>query len=169
VREPIPVPIGVLLCAYKLGFGLVQNFLEKFKIPSVWAHRTVRCAPDTALCTVRCTGWARVDLLLCCPVWWFTGQLLCTVRSKHALYTVRCAHEAFLKNSSPDRARGQATLSRATQSPLVSALASPCFSTPAITIVQASMSFPCPGSASLFSLVSRSQTLPSSFSLVYLL
>jgi hypothetical protein len=49
VRVPILVPAGVLLCAYKLGFGLVQNFLEKFKIPSVWAHRTVQCAP-----TLRC-------------------------------------------------------------------------------------------------------------------
>jgi hypothetical protein len=25
MRVPIPVPTGVLLCAYKLGFGLVQN------------------------------------------------------------------------------------------------------------------------------------------------
>jgi hypothetical protein len=47
VRVPILVLTCVLLCAYKLEFGLVQNFLEKFKIPSVWAHRTVRCAPDT--------------------------------------------------------------------------------------------------------------------------
>jgi hypothetical protein len=69
VRVPIPVPTGVILCAYKLGFGLVQNFLENFKIPSVWAHRTVRCAPDTAMCNVRCTGWAHIDLLLCYVVW----------------------------------------------------------------------------------------------------
>jgi hypothetical protein len=33
VRVPIPVLTGVLLCAYKLGFGLVQNFLEKSKFP----------------------------------------------------------------------------------------------------------------------------------------
>jgi hypothetical protein len=25
VRVPIPVPTGVILCAYKLGFGLVQK------------------------------------------------------------------------------------------------------------------------------------------------
>jgi hypothetical protein len=80
VRLPILIPTGVLLCAYKLGFGLVQNLLENFKIPSVWAHQTVRCAPDTALCNVRCTGSACTDLLLCCPVRWFTGQLLCAVR-----------------------------------------------------------------------------------------
>jgi hypothetical protein len=30
VRVPIPVPTSVLLCAYKLGFGLVQNLLENF-------------------------------------------------------------------------------------------------------------------------------------------
>jgi hypothetical protein len=34
VRVPIPIPTGVLLCAYKLGFGLVPNFLENFN-PSV--------------------------------------------------------------------------------------------------------------------------------------
>ena len=80
VRVPIPVPTGVLLCAYKLGFGLVQNFLQNFKIPYVWAYRTVQCAPDTALCNVWCTGWAHTDLLLCYPVRWFTRQLLCAVR-----------------------------------------------------------------------------------------
>jgi hypothetical protein len=25
MRVPIPVPTGVLLCDYKLGFGLVEN------------------------------------------------------------------------------------------------------------------------------------------------
>jgi hypothetical protein len=25
MRVPIPVPTGVIFCAYKLGFGLVQN------------------------------------------------------------------------------------------------------------------------------------------------
>jgi hypothetical protein len=44
VRIPVLVPTGVLLCAYKLGLGLVQNFLENFKIPYVWAHRTLHCA-----------------------------------------------------------------------------------------------------------------------------
>jgi hypothetical protein len=42
------IPIGVLLCAYKLGFGLVQNFLENFKTSSVWAHRTLHCAMSGA-------------------------------------------------------------------------------------------------------------------------
>jgi hypothetical protein len=48
VRVPVPVPTGVLLCAYKLGLGLVQNFLENFKIPYVWAHRTLHCAMSGA-------------------------------------------------------------------------------------------------------------------------
>jgi hypothetical protein len=74
VRVPIHVPTGVLLYAYKLGIVLVQNFLEKFKIPSVWAHRIVWCARGTALCNVRCTSWAPMDLPLCGPVRWFTGQ-----------------------------------------------------------------------------------------------
>jgi hypothetical protein len=78
MRVPIPVPTGVLLCDYKLGFGLVENEIENlknFKIPSVSAHRTVRCAPDTALCTVWCTGRAHRSSFsyvlfggVCCPV-----------------------------------------------------------------------------------------------------
>jgi hypothetical protein len=49
-------------------------------LPSVWAHRTVRCAPDTALCTVQCIGRARSKSIFLCAVRWFTGQLLCAVR-----------------------------------------------------------------------------------------
>jgi hypothetical protein len=117
VRVPIPVPTGVLLCAYILGFGVVQNFLEKFKIPFAWAHRTVRCAPNTALCNVRCTGWARADLLLCCHVWWFTRQ---------QLYVVRCAPDiqcrlsgvpiTGFKNLSPLEARAFSSPAQTSQS-----------------------------------------------------
>jgi hypothetical protein len=35
-----------------------KNYIAYRKIPPVWAHRTVRCAPDTALCNVRCSGLA---------------------------------------------------------------------------------------------------------------
>jgi hypothetical protein len=54
MRVPISVPTGVLLCAYKLGFGLVQNFLENFKIPlsrltgQSDVHRTLHCAMSGA-------------------------------------------------------------------------------------------------------------------------
>jgi hypothetical protein len=82
VRVPISVPTCVLLCAYKLGFGLVQNYIENFKIRSVWAHRKVRCAPDTALCTVRCTGWARVDSLLHCVVRWYRAKEKVKIRGR---------------------------------------------------------------------------------------
>jgi hypothetical protein len=99
VRVPIHVPTSVLLCAYKLGFSLVQNFLEKFKIPSVWAHRTVRCALDTTLCNVRCTGWGTrgCAIVQSCPVVHQTVAVHCPVCTRQPLYTVRCAHEAFLK------------------------------------------------------------------------
>jgi hypothetical protein len=84
MRVPIHVPTGVLLCDYKLGFGLVKNEIENLKIlkiPSVWPHRTVRCAPDTALCTVRCTGRARADPLsaMHCPMVNRTATVCCSM------------------------------------------------------------------------------------------
>jgi hypothetical protein len=82
--------------------------LKNFKIPSVWAHRTVRCAPDTALCTVRCTGRARAELLFLCVVRWFTEQLLCAIRcapDRH--YRLSGAPINGFKNPSPARARGR--------------------------------------------------------------
>jgi hypothetical protein len=48
VRVPIPVPTSVLLCAYKLGFGLVQKYLENFK-------RLCLGSPDSPVCTGHCT------------------------------------------------------------------------------------------------------------------
>jgi hypothetical protein len=90
MRVPIPVPTSVILCDYKLGFGLVENWIEKFK-----KFRTSLClgSPDSPVCTRHCTVHcpvhrpsARKDLLLLCAVWWFTEQLMCAVR---------CAHIAF--------------------------------------------------------------------------
>jgi hypothetical protein len=52
VRVPIPIPRGVLLCAYKLGFGLAQKLLEKFQNSLILGSR------DTALCIVPCSGLA---------------------------------------------------------------------------------------------------------------
>jgi hypothetical protein len=90
MRVPIPVPTGVLLCDYKLVFGLVKIWIENlkiFKIPSVSAHRTVRCAPDTALCTVRCTSRARADPLSVVryPVVHRIATMRCPVCTGHAL------------------------------------------------------------------------------------
>jgi hydrogenase/urease accessory protein HupE len=45
-------PIGVLLCAYMLGFGLAQKFLEIFQ------KSLSLGLPNTALCNVRCSGLA---------------------------------------------------------------------------------------------------------------
>jgi hypothetical protein len=66
VRVSIPVPTGVLLCAYKFGFGLAQKFLEKFQNflslgssnSPVW-HRTLHCALSGAL------AWPQLALPLC--------------------------------------------------------------------------------------------------------
>jgi hypothetical protein len=90
MRVSIPVPTSVLLCDYKLGFGLVVNQIENlknFKIPSVWGHRTVRCAPDTALCTVRCTGsrTRRSHFPVRCPVGHQTATVRCPVCTGQAL------------------------------------------------------------------------------------
>jgi hypothetical protein len=89
VRVPIPVPTGVLLCAYKLGFGLVQNSIENFKIPSVWAHRTVRYAPDTALCNVGCTGWAHA-VCSCAAMSGGSPDSYCALSGVHRTGTVDC-------------------------------------------------------------------------------
>jgi hypothetical protein len=70
VGVPVPVPTGVLLCAYKLGFGLVQNLLENFKFPlfgltgQSGVHQTLHYALSGApagraqipFCTALCGG-----------------------------------------------------------------------------------------------------------------
>jgi hypothetical protein len=45
VRVPITFLTGVLLCAYKLGFDVIQNFLEKFK------NSLCLGSPDILMCT----------------------------------------------------------------------------------------------------------------------
>jgi hypothetical protein len=52
MRVPIPVPTNVILCDYKLGFGLVGSKIEKFKI-----FQTPLClgSPDSLVCTGHCT------------------------------------------------------------------------------------------------------------------
>jgi hypothetical protein len=80
VRVPIPIPTGVLLCAYKLGFGLVQNFLEKFKIPSLWAHRT-----STVQCLVHRMGARRSASVMFCPVVHRTATMRCPMCTRQAL------------------------------------------------------------------------------------
>jgi hypothetical protein len=83
VRVPIPIPIGVLLCAYKLGFGLVQNFLENFKIPSVWAHRTLHCAMSGAP-----DGHAQISF--CAALSGGSPDSYCALSSVHRTCNVDC-------------------------------------------------------------------------------
>jgi hypothetical protein len=87
VRVPIPVPTGVLLCAYKLGFGLVQNYLEDFKIPSVWAHWTVPCAPDSAMSGAPAMS---VQIQLCASLSGGSPDSYCALSCVHRSRTVDC-------------------------------------------------------------------------------
>jgi hypothetical protein len=79
VRVPIPILAGVLLCAYKLGFGLVQNFLEKIQ------KSLCLGSPDSAVCTGHCA--------MQCSAQWLgvrgsATMLPCLV--VHRTMTVRC-------------------------------------------------------------------------------
>jgi hypothetical protein len=75
-----PIPIGVLLCDYKLGFGLVRNsFLKIHEIPcqgTPRAHRT---------CVVEGSMPAGYRGFICSgkSVWWPIGLALCMVRCAH--------------------------------------------------------------------------------------
>jgi hypothetical protein len=100
MRVPIPVPTGVLLCAYKLGYGLVQNFLEKIQ------NSLCLGSTDYLVCTGHCTVQCPVHRLGArgsatvqpCSVVHRTVSVCCLVCIGQTLYTVRCAHEAFLNN-----------------------------------------------------------------------
>jgi hypothetical protein len=79
VRVPIPIPIGVLLCAYKLGFGLAQTFLEKFQ------NALYLGSLDSLVCTGHCT--------VQCPVHWLGLGWICyfaALSSVHRTVTVHC-------------------------------------------------------------------------------
>jgi hypothetical protein len=84
MRVLIPVPTGVLLCDYKLGFGLVKSLDRKFE-----KIQKPLClgSPDTSLCTVRCTGRARADPLsaMRCPMVHRTATVRCPVCTGQAL------------------------------------------------------------------------------------
>jgi hypothetical protein len=76
----ITVPTGVLLCAYKLGFGLVKKLdrkFEKFQKP-LCLHCTVQC-PVHRL--------SRADLLFSvrCPMVHRTATVRCPVCTGQAL------------------------------------------------------------------------------------
>jgi hypothetical protein len=60
------------------------------KFPSIWAHRTVWCAPDTALCTVRCTGHARVRAPFSCALSGGSPDSYCALSGVHRTDTINC-------------------------------------------------------------------------------
>jgi hypothetical protein len=87
VRVSIPVPIGVLLCAYKLGFVLalprkISKYPKLGLTEQSGVHRTLHCAMSGAL------AWPRMALPL---------HYLSDVDS--ALFMIRCAHNCCFKVS----------------------------------------------------------------------
>jgi hypothetical protein len=90
MRVPIPVPTGVLLCAYKLGFGLVKKLVRKFEN---FQKPLCRGSPDSPVCTghytVHCPvhRLARADLLFSvrCPMVHRTASVRCPVCTAQAL------------------------------------------------------------------------------------
>jgi hypothetical protein len=63
MRVPIYVPTCVLLCAYKLGFSLVQNEIENFKN---FKFSLCLGSPDSPVCTGHCTVHCLVHRLCAC-------------------------------------------------------------------------------------------------------
>src|SRR5688572_23653856 len=90
MRVPIPVPTSVILCDYKLGFGLVRSYIEKFKI-----FQTPLClgSPDSPVCTGHCTVQcpvhrqprAKSNFPVRCPVVHRTATVRCPVCTGQAL------------------------------------------------------------------------------------
>jgi hypothetical protein len=81
VRVPIPVPICVLLCSYKLGFGLVQKFLQKYQValspgssgsPVCTRHCTLQCSVHrlglAGICHCAVLSGVHRTVIVRCPV-----------------------------------------------------------------------------------------------------
>jgi hypothetical protein len=102
MRVPIPVPTSVILCDYKLGFGLVGNSIEKFKI-----FQSSLClgSPDSPVCTEHCTVQCPVHRLPRAGTPFFYALF-----GVHRTGTVDCPVRPYrvLKKRPParDRARG---------------------------------------------------------------
>jgi hypothetical protein len=82
MRVPIPVPTSVILCDYKLGFGLVETWIEKFK-----NFRTSLClgSQDSPVCTGHCTVHCPVHRSRACK-----NSLSCALSGVHRTGTVDC-------------------------------------------------------------------------------
>jgi hypothetical protein len=92
MRVAIP-PIGVLLCAYKLGFGLVKKLdrkFEKFQKPLCLG------SPDSMVCTEHCTAHCPVHrprarrFPFCCALSGGSLDNYCAIFGVHWTCTVDC-------------------------------------------------------------------------------
>jgi hypothetical protein len=103
MRVPIPVPTSVILCDYKLGFGLVGNYIEKFKI-----FQSSLClgSPDSPVCTGHCTVQCPVHRLpraessFSCALSGGSPDSYCALSGVHRTGTVDCPVRPYrvLKN-----------------------------------------------------------------------
>jgi hypothetical protein len=94
MRVPIPVPTSVILCDYKLGFGLVGSSIEKFKI-----FQTPLClgSPDSPVCTGHCTVQCpvhrqpRAQTPFFCALSGGSPDSYCAMSGVHRTGTVDCS------------------------------------------------------------------------------
>jgi hypothetical protein len=159
MRVPIPVPTSVILCDYKLGFGLVETWIEKFK-----NFRTSLClgSQDSPVCTGHCTVHCPVHRSRACK-----NSLSCALSGVHRTGTVDCPVRPYrvLKKTPPARAEPQAlyfsySLAFSSPSPATSPLRRPqCSGDPVLLSCPRSVS--SSGSFSLLS-ISIEQCTPFS-------
>jgi hypothetical protein len=93
MRVPIPVPTSVILCVFKLGFGLVGNWIEKFKNPK---FSLCVGSPDSPVCTGHCTVQCpvhrqpRAKIPFSCALSGGSPDSYCALSGVHRTGTVDC-------------------------------------------------------------------------------
>jgi hypothetical protein len=93
MRVPIHVPTSVILCVYKLGFGLVGNYIEKFK-----NFKSSLClgSPDSPVrighCTVQCPvhRHPRAQIPFSCALSGGSPDSYCALSGVHRTGTIDC-------------------------------------------------------------------------------
>jgi hypothetical protein len=113
MRVPIPVPTSVILCVYKLGFGLVGNLIENFK---KFKFSLCLGSPDSPVCTGNCTVQCPVHRLpraktpFSCALSGGSPDSYCALSGVHRTGTVDCPVRPYsvFKKSFSARARGLA-------------------------------------------------------------
>jgi hypothetical protein len=156
VRVPIPITIGVLLCAYKLGFCLVQNFLEKSKFPlsgltgQSGVHRILHYVMSGALAR-------HAQICYCATLSGGSPDSYYAMSSVHWTVTVDCSvcpKPIFFKKTFPARAKPRLPFHPHALCSLLSLGAPGDYHFPPITICDRRRLAPvrcsCPSSTSLF-------------------